>query len=175
MVEGRDFRSPNPMPDGPEKSIWGDEQKAWLKQSILESKADWKVLISPTPLVGPDRPSKKDNHANETFAHEGDEIRRWIAENVPETLFAICGDRHWQYHSVHPETGLNEFACGPASDAHASGTPGYDPTYHKFHRVKGGFLTVDVEPRADTSTITFRHRDVDGRVVYEFQKTRAIP
>ncbi|MCB1122431.1 MAG: alkaline phosphatase D family protein, partial [Verrucomicrobiae bacterium] len=29
MMEGRDFRSPNTMPDGPDKSIWGEEQKAW--------------------------------------------------------------------------------------------------------------------------------------------------
>ena len=173
LVEGRDFRSPNPMADGPEKTIWGDEQKA-----LAEADRSWRATptgrssISPTPLVGPDRPNKKDNHANETFAHEGDEIRRWIAENVPETLFVICGDRHWQYHSVHPETGLNEFSCGPASDAHAGGTPGFDPTYHRFHRVKGGFLTVDVEPKADASTITFRHRDVDGAHAFTNSRRR---
>ena len=28
LVEGRDFRSPNNMPDGPDKTIWGAEQKA---------------------------------------------------------------------------------------------------------------------------------------------------
>ena len=27
LVEGRDFRSPNGMPDGPDKTIWGEEQK----------------------------------------------------------------------------------------------------------------------------------------------------
>jgi alkaline phosphatase D len=35
LVEGRDFRSPNNMPDGPDKSIWGDEQKEWLKKTLL--------------------------------------------------------------------------------------------------------------------------------------------
>jgi alkaline phosphatase D len=30
LTEGRDFRSPNNMPDGPEKTIWGREQMEWL-------------------------------------------------------------------------------------------------------------------------------------------------
>ena len=43
------------MPDGPDKTIWGREQLAWLKESILASDAAFRVLISPTPIVGPDR------------------------------------------------------------------------------------------------------------------------
>jgi phosphodiesterase/alkaline phosphatase D-like protein len=39
FVEGRDYRDPNDMPDGPQKSIWGAEQKAWLKQTLLDSDA----------------------------------------------------------------------------------------------------------------------------------------
>jgi alkaline phosphatase D len=166
LTEGRDFRSPNTMPDGPEKTIWGPEQKAWLKRTLKESDATWKLLISPTPLVGPDRDNKFDNHSNSVFAHEGDEIRAWFRANVPDNFFAICGDRHWQYHSVHPKSGLNEFSVGPASDAHASGTPGEDKTYHRFHRVKGGFLSVAVRG----SSILFQHRDVHGAVVYEWSK-----
>lgn len=37
LVEGRDFCSPNPDPDGPQKTIWGPEQKAWVKRAILAS------------------------------------------------------------------------------------------------------------------------------------------
>lgn len=170
LVEGRDFRSPNPIPDGPEKSIWGEEQKRWLKQTLMASDADWKVLLSPTPLVGPDRANKKDNHSNVTFDHEGREIRAWIREQGLDNLFVVCGDRHWQYHSVHPETRLHEFGCGPASDQHAGGSPGFTPEYHKFHRQEGGFLTVSVDRPEDKSTITFRHHDVNGRVVHEFKE-----
>lgn len=173
LVEGRDFRSPNPSPDGPEKSIWGPEQKRWLKQSVLASDADWKILLSPTPLVGPDRTNKHDNHSNDNFAHEGREIRAWIRDQGLTNLFVVCGDRHWQYHSVHPETGLHEFGCGPASDQHASGSPGFTPSYHRFHREKGGFLTVAVGRPAEKSTITFRHHDVKGKVVHEFAQSQA--
>ena len=30
LTEGRDYRSPNMMPNGPEKTLWGAEQRAWL-------------------------------------------------------------------------------------------------------------------------------------------------
>ncbi len=170
LVEGRDFRSPNDVPDGPGKTIWGAEQWQWLRDSLLASDADWKVLISPTPVVGPDRASKADNHANAAFSHEGDAIREWFQANMDDRFLVIVGDRHWQYHSVHPETGLDEFSVGPASDAHAGGTPGEDPEYHRFHRVGGGFLSVDVDWVGDRPRIVLRHRDVFGRVVYEVER-----
>jgi alkaline phosphatase D len=174
FTDGRDFRSPNKMPDGPDKTIWGAEQKAWFQRTVKESDATWKVLVSPTPLVGPDRANKNDNHSNAGFRHEGDEIRAWLKANVPGHFFVITGERHWQYHSVHPGTGLHEFSVGAASDEHAGGTPGEDPRYHKFHRVKGGFLSVTLQREAAESRILFEHRDVLGKVVYDWQQTRRV-
>jgi alkaline phosphatase D len=174
FTEGRDFRSPNKMPDGPDKTIWGAEQKAWFKRTVKESDATWKVLVSPTPLVGPDRGNKNDNHSNFGFKHEGAELREWLKANVPDNFFVICGDRHWQYHSVHPYTGLHEFSVGAASDEHAGGTPGEDPKFHKFHRVQGGFLSVTLQREGAKSRILFEHRDVMGKVAYTWNAERAV-
>jgi alkaline phosphatase D len=172
LVEGRDFRSPNPMPDGPEKTIWGREQKEWLKKTLVESDADWKLLITPTPIVGPDRTNKNDNHSNRGFAQEGREFREFVKANLGDSFFTINGDRHWQYHSVHPETGLHEFSVGAASDSHASGSPGENPQIHRFHRMLGGFLQVETARKGSEATIQFRLRDVYGKVVYEHQRSR---
>ncbi|QOV92475.1 alkaline phosphatase D family protein [Humisphaera borealis] len=174
LTDGRDFRSPNKMPDGPDKSIWGREQKAWFKKTVKESDATWKLLLSPTPIVGPDRKGKNDNHANEGFQTEGDELRKWMQANVPENFFVLCGDRHWQYYSIHPETKVREFSVGPASNEHASGSPGFDKTYHQYHRVKGGFLAVSLKRDGGRSEIRFEHRDVDGRIVNEVKFERAV-
>lgn len=168
LVEGRLYRSPNRMEDGPEKSIWGHQQRKWLMDSIVASDADFKVLISPTPIVGPDRGAKADNHANDAFRHEGDLFRNWTAEAGLSNFFVCCGDRHWQYHSIDPSSGLHEFSCGPVSDQHAGGSPGRDPQIQPFHRVKGGFLTVAVDRHEGLPRITFRHHDVQGEVVNEF-------
>ena len=59
FLEGRDFRSPNTMVDGPEKTILGVEQKAWLFKTLDASTATFKLVFSPTPIVGPDRSGKK--------------------------------------------------------------------------------------------------------------------
>jgi alkaline phosphatase D len=174
FTDGRDHRSANEMEDGPEKTIWGAEQKAWFKQTVKESDATWKVLISPTPLVGPDRGNKNDNHSNEGFTYEGDELRAWLKANVPDNFFVVCGDRHWQYHSVHPTTGVQEFSVGAASDSHASGSPGEDKTYHKYHLVKGGFLSVELTPGDGVSSISFQLRHVDGALGYEAKYQRKL-
>ncbi len=168
LVEGRDFRSANDLPDGPEKSIWGRAQRDWLEKSILASDASFRVLISPTPIVGPDRGAKADNHANAAFAFEGNRFRRWTRENRLDNFFVCCGDRHWQYMSIDPETGLHEFSCGPASDEHAGGSPGHDPDVQPFHRVKGGFLSVSVRKENNRAAIAFRHHNVRGNVVHEY-------
>ncbi len=171
MVEGRDFRSANTDPDGPDKTIWGAEQMGWFKETFAGSDATFRILISPTPIVGPDRDrGKNDNHSNEAFSHEGDEIRAFLASQ--ENAFVVCGDRHWQYYSVHPEVGIHEFCCGPASDKHAGGWKKDDfrEDYHRFLRVKGGYLTVTTnrEGGADEDpTIAFRHFSETGEKVNE--------
>ena len=161
LPEGREFRSPNTMKDGPEKTILGKEQWKWLEETMKASDATHKLYISATPVVGPDRAGKNDNHANEGFHYEGERLRKFL--NFVPGCFVINGDRHWQYHSVDPETGLNEFGCGPASDAHAQGWKESDkrPEY-KFLRVKGGFGSIKV----DGKKATFTHHDVDGNEVY---------
>ncbi|MEP7363075.1 MAG: alkaline phosphatase D family protein [Acidobacteriota bacterium] len=174
FTEGRDFRSPNNAPDGPGHTIWGETQKAWLMKSMAESTADWRVLITPTPIVGPDRPTKHDNHSNRDYAWEGRQFREWAKNTLGDNFVDINGDRHWQYHSVHPETGTNEFSVGPASDSHASGTPGEDKNYHRFHRVKGGFLEVETERKGKESFLHFRLRDVVGAQTYAYTFTRAV-
>ena len=62
MMEGRDYRSRNEAPDGPNKTIWGEVQKAWFYKTFSESNAAFRILINPNPIVGPDRVKKKDNH-----------------------------------------------------------------------------------------------------------------
>ncbi|MEX0715035.1 MAG: alkaline phosphatase D family protein [Planctomycetaceae bacterium] len=172
MVEGRLYRSSNRMEDGPEKTIWGHEQRDWLMRTILESDADFKVLVSPTPIVGPDRGNKNDNHANRGFTYEGDLFRNWTKEKNLENLYVCNGDRHWQYMSVDPKSGLREFSCGPASDAHAGGAPEHDPEIQPFLRVKGGFLSVEITRENGIPTIAFIHRDVHGEPVHEFRDRR---
>jgi alkaline phosphatase D len=164
LVEGRDYRSPNPMPDGPEKTIWGAEQMEWFKSTVQSSDASFKVLISPTPIVGPDRENKNDNHANIGFKHEGDQVRKFISEQA--NMVTVCGDRHWQYISKDLETGVVEFSCGPGGNDHAGGWKQEDKLpEHIYLNVVGGFLEGIVSRKDGNPVLTFRHHDPDGKVL----------
>ncbi|TWU01487.1 family 16 glycoside hydrolase [Neorhodopirellula pilleata] len=169
ILEGRDYRSPNHMPDGPEKSILGKEQKAWLFETLASSDAKFKLICSPTPIVGPDRNNKKDNHANDTYAYEGNEIREQLA-TIPGAI-VLCGDRHWQYASVDGETGVWEFGCGPGSEKHQMGWKrGDERPAHQFLRVDGGFLSGRVSHHGNDqeTRLTIHHHDVSGKQVSRF-------
>ncbi|MCE9555594.1 MAG: alkaline phosphatase D family protein, partial [Planctomycetes bacterium] len=181
LPEGRDYRSPNAMPDGPEKSIWGAEQLAWLKKTLLESKATFKILILPTPMVGPDGPVKRDSHVNfDGFRHERDAFFRWVKEHklVEHGLLIICGDRHWQYHSIDPG-GIEEFSTGAfvTNNARLGVKPGEKDSSDPKATIKqpftspkplGGFLFVTVTPRDENKPATAKldFYDEQGNVLY---------
>ncbi len=167
LPEGRDFRSDNTAPDGPQKTIWGKEQMEWFKRTVKESDATFKVLISPTPIVGPDRGNKNDNHANIGFKYEGDMLRKFISEQ--KNMVTVCGDRHWQYISKDAESGLLEFSCGPGSNAHAGGWKQEDKLpEHIYLNVVGGFLEGSVSQTGGKPALIFRHYNPDGKLLNEY-------
>ena len=197
LTEGRDYRSPNMMEDGPDKTLWGEAQRAWLRRTLLESDADFKLLISPTPLIGPDdkyvpwpAPGgdryKRDNHTNPPgFRHEGEAFFAWLADNgfLEKNFFILCGDRHWQYHSIRPD-GFEELSCGALVDANArlGRSPG-DPNSTDPEGLiaqpyaqctpAGGFLKVTVRPAlsdGDGASCDFTFHDVAGAVRYSVTK-----
>jgi phosphodiesterase/alkaline phosphatase D-like protein len=170
IPEGRDYRSPNEMPDGPGKTLWGVEQRRWLEKSILASDATFKVLVSPTAIIGPDRASKKDGHANRAgFFTEGQNFLRRLKEREVKNFYLAVGDRHWKYHSVHKETGYEEFGNGCVSDGASVTDPAYsDPTAERrFALGNGGFMLIRVLAEGrEKPALVFDLYEKDGNLVY---------
>jgi len=176
FTEGRDFRSPNKDPDGPGKSLWGRQQREWLQRTLLASDATWRVLVSPTPLVGPDDARKRDNHTNPNgFRDEGDTFFAWLKQNNVKNFIIICGDRHWQYHSIHP-SGYEEFACGTLCDENArlgqkpGGKSSTDPAAEIRQpwiqkEASGGFLRV----LSKAARLTLEFYDDTGKLLYRHE------
>jgi alkaline phosphatase/alkaline phosphatase D len=188
MVEGRRYRSPNNQPDGTGKTLWGEEQIEWLKQSLLNSDAPFKILASPTPLIGPDDSYKNDNHTNPGgFRYERDAFFAWLKDNGfdDQHFYFICGDRHWKYHSIDP-SGFEEYSCGALVDQNSrlGREPGDPKSTDPEGLIQqpfldpvatGGFLHVAVETGSDSShpTLTFSMFDDEGNLLYEDVKTSA--
>jgi len=182
FLEGRDYRSPNDMPDGPEKSIWGAEQRAWLQNTLLESTADFKIIISPTPMIGPDDAYKNDNHTNPGgFQYERDEFFAFLEENgLVGEVFFITGDRHWQYHSIYPN-GLEEFATGALVKRNARyGRPPGDPKStdpdalitqpYLQPEPSGGYMIVETTG-GEVPVLKFTVKSQDGDQLYATERT----
>ena len=185
LVEGRLYRSPNKMPDGPDKTIWGETQKQWLKDTLLASDATFKILISPTPLVGPDGNTKRDNHTNlGGFRHEAQEFFDWLKQNgfLEKHFYVLCGDRHWQYHAKHP-SGFEEFSCGALVEANSrlgvkAGSPkSTDPEgkiQQYYCQLEGepsaGFMMVTVSPKKHGAEALFAFYDEQGHLAYSHTK-----
>lgn len=179
MMEGRDYRSPHTMEDTVGKTLWGEEQIAWLKSTLLASDAPFKIIISPTPLIGPDDAYKKDNHTNPGgFQYEQKQIFKWLVENdfQNQNLYFMCGDRHWQYHSRN-ELGFEEFGSGALVDQNARtgrmpGDPKSTDPEGKVDQVfvqkepTGGFIQVVVTP-SPSPGITFNIMDEHGEKLHE--------
>ena len=195
LMEGRDYRSPNMMTIGVDKTLWGAEQLAWLRRTLRESDATFKILISPTPMIGPDDAEqagrqaeghdavKRDNHADpEGFQYERDQFFDWLTNNgflVDQNFYIICGDRHWQYHSIDP-SGFEEFSTGALVDGNSRlgrlpGDPNstdpdglIDQPYTQSEP-SGGFLHVTITP-GDRPTATMRFHDERGVLLHTVEK-----
>ena len=104
---------------------------------------------------------------------------RWLNDEGIEGVIIFCGDRHWQYHSIHP-SGLEEFCCGALNDENAiRGTyPGdkgsNDPEakieqpYH-YGKPSGGYLKAVV---TGDGKLAVELKDDEGKVGYRIEMER---
>ncbi len=182
FLEGRDYRSENRSPADSKKSIWGQAQREWLETTLQSSAAKWKIIVSPTPMVGPDRTEKSDNHTNpKGFRNEADAFFQWLTEKKIQNVLILCGDRHWQYHSIHP-SGVEELCCGALNDENsirgiAPGDPAStDPQAtirqpYLYPEATGGFLHVDLSPNPKgASSLNFSFYDDCGKLLHRVVK-----
>lgn len=185
LLEGREFRDANAAPDDENKSLWGVKQRDWLEASLLASDAPFRIVITPTPLLGPDDLSKSDNHVDVGgFQTEGRAFLEWAeGEGLPQAgLLLVTGDRHWQYHSIHP-TGVEELSMGTLVDANARigvspGDPnGTDPDGlieqpFTSPRPTGGFLWLRVDKEGKEAVLRAELRDGSGEIQYAIERRR---
>jgi len=182
FLEGRDYRSSTEADRTQTPTILGPVQIAWLERTLAASDATFRVIITPTPIVGPDRPQKDDNYSNKGYVVEGTKIRALLARQP--NLTVITGDRHWQYVSRDPATHIEEWSVGAATDSHAGGWSEETPRpEHRFLRIKfGGFLSSSVAPSTASApaALSLRLHDTTGKIVFEStrpaeQKTATPP
>lgn len=125
ILDTRQYRSDNKLPDGPDKTMLGREQLAWLKDGLKKSDATWKFIVSTVKLSFPsDCPAACDSWANGAsatgFERELTEISDFILQNKIKTVVWLTGDEHMidvvQYDPNRDGAiDFYEFTAGPLS------------------------------------------------------------
>ena len=96
--------------------------------------------------------------------------------NELKNVIVICGDRHWEYHSVY-KSFVHEFSCGPICDEHSvrGKKNQIPPDASEFKYVEqpyinlcGGFLTVSYN-LDQTVDFTFFSETGDKLYFYQFE------
>jgi alkaline phosphatase D len=126
-LDTRQYRRPNSERDGPAKTMLGASQRRWLIQSVADSTAIWKIVVTSVSLSVPTGNVARDSWTNANilgvpeenatgFAHERDAILRALWERGVRNLVFIAADLHHAEvirHEPTPGWAVHEFIAGP--------------------------------------------------------------
>jgi len=90
MLDDRFYRSPSGMKDGQHKTQLGEEQLEWLKNSLLNSSAPFKIICVGGQFIN----EKTDKESFNLYRYEREKIINFIKENNIEGVVFLTGDRH---------------------------------------------------------------------------------
>lgn len=165
---GRRYLNGGPAWLGENKTLFGAAQLDWLKQSLIASRATFKVVVSGDPLF---------NDANtgagwQNFRGEREAFVEWLGrQGIEGVLFVSGGRRHTELlrrerKDAYP---LHELGCAPLAG------PAALPEAERENpqRVPGtlverrNYCTLEAIGRNDGRALRLRARDEAGRVLWE--------
>ncbi|UCD51690.1 MAG: alkaline phosphatase D family protein [Phycisphaerales bacterium] len=159
-------------------SMLGQAQKRWLFEKLGESKATFKVLVSPVPWASGAKPGKAGMDTWEGFHEEREEIFSFLARHRIEGVLLLSADRHrsdaWK---IERENGypLYEFESSRLTNIHKHGImPGSLFGYNKT--CSFGLLAFDttlVDPEVTYKVVTIDNEVVHTLTVRKSQLTHA--
>ena len=146
MVDGRYHRSPDSLPDDPEKRMLGDAQFEWLMDGLKSSQAKFKVIASGSTL----QESEVDGWRIYTFARHRllDAIK---AESISGVMY-FAGDVHRSLVHEHHES---ERVGYPLIEVISSGVANSKTL---------SFATIDFDTEAKDPKVRVRIIHGDGKV-----------
>ena len=180
ILDTRQYRSPNAMPDGPGKTMLGVAQRDWLLEGLRGSDAVWKVVVSSVSLSIPTGREARDSWANGStalrpdgtptgFEHELLGIVRQLAAHRVRNVVWLVADVHRAEvirHTPLPGLVFHELVAGPLSAS--MGRPGIlDHTLRPTRLYgEGGFYNFG-ELHVTEAGLTVRIIDAAGRGRFE--------
>lgn len=168
MLDGRYYREEGGRwsEDGeriPNASMLGPHQLEWLKQTLTESDATFKMLVSPVPWNYDAKGSGiRRLDGWEGYKEERDEIFSWIKDHDIEGVVLLSSDRHrsdaWMVER-EDDYDLYEFSSAHFTNQHTH--PVLEGSLFGYNETNSfGLLSFDTE--SEDPTVTYDIVDIDG-------------
>lgn len=102
LLDDRYHRSPNQMPAGPDKVMFGPAQMRWLKESLRSSRATFKIVVGGNQMMNPVMRFE----AFGKFPDEQKQLLDFLREARINGVLFVSGDRHHTELIKRMEPGL---------------------------------------------------------------------
>ncbi len=167
LVDGRWYRDAD-MDKSGVKAMFGAAQMRWLKNALLNSTANFKIVTSGSQML--DAQSPYESWSNFTEERQG--FIDWLTANKVNGVMFLSGDRHHTEMLQWPRSGsytLHELTCspltaGPRDISKTPATPGQVPGTLVGER---NFCTMDFSGPRTNRTLVIRSVATDGRELWK--------
>ena len=169
MLDDRTYRTPNKMSVSPEKRMLGKAQMEWLKNSLRNSQATFKIIANGGQMINP----MVYFEGFGLFPEEQKELLDFIVREKITGVVFLSGDRHMtELLRVTPPGGypLYELTCSPLTSGPARGHPA---EANNPARVEGTWVTqrnfalIKVRGKRGERELVLGVYDKDGNRLWE--------
>ncbi len=154
MLDGRYHRSPDGAKDGPDKTMFGTAQLAWLKRELLASKATVKLLAN-----GSEWQSFGSVDSYSRYKVERDALLKWIDQEKIQGVVLLSGDRHFS-SAYHVLGRFVELVSSPLGSRNAMMTP--NPERFTGHDEGCLWMVLDIDTTGAEPSLTYEIYQAGG-------------
>lgn len=168
MLDGRTYRT-NPFKV--EKTMLGPAQKEWLLAGLKESKATFKIIVSPVPWDFRAKPGSNDTWNG--FQNEREEIFNFIGEKKVDGVVLVSADRHrsdyWKIErgNTYP---LYDFLSSRLTNIHTHGLmEGCEFGYNE----KCSYAILSFNTTISDPEMAYKIYSIDNELIHTFELKRS--
>ena len=171
VLDQRLFKSDPTAADGPDKTLLGARQRRWLLRTLRASRAQFKVICSPTTVFMP--ANARDGNWATGFEAERERLLAHVRERVSGTTLFLTGDTHLT--GVYDAEGQFEARAAPVGIPKPNDITLVDPLAAENLRRRPGvvyagdenhFTMLEVGGRGHRAKLSVTLMREDGAAVY---------
>ncbi len=164
MIDGRYYRE---SPKDKSPSMLGDVQMKWLKKTLTDKPATFKVICSNVPMAPKVKPGSKDTW--DGYSDERSAIYQFIADQKLPGVVILSADRHrsdaykvdTEIEGMYP---LFEFSSSRLTNQHVHKL--IDHSLFGYNE-KQSFGRVDFDLTVEDPTVKYTIINIDGKAIHD--------